>query len=145
MNSATTLLSPISLSQPAQSPTSLIMPALTDIAGSTRLSAAWITAILIVVSTIYFSVATYSVWRRLRHIPGPPGTGLSRWWMLRNTLQGNLHLATKEACKKYGKRRFVSIPSVPTSCGLCNTERDPPRSNPHLPCHRSWSAFGCLG
>ena len=64
-------------------------------------------------------------WQRLKHIPGPAGAGWSKWWMLRNTLSGNMHLATTEACKKYGKRRLVSIPSVPTPAGAATRRRDP--------------------
>ena len=52
---------------------------------------------------VYLGTRLYWTWHRLRHIPGPPGTGLSKWWMLRNTLGGDMHLATKDACKKYGE------------------------------------------
>lgn len=50
-----------------------------------------------------FSISIYTTWRRLRHIPGPWSAGLSKWWMLRNTLGGSMHLALKEACDTYGK------------------------------------------
>ncbi|CAK7203654.1 hypothetical protein SEUCBS139899_006392 [Sporothrix eucalyptigena] len=50
----------------------------------------------------YITASTIASWHRLRHIPGPPGTGFSKWWMLRNTLGGNMHLATKAACREYG-------------------------------------------
>lgn len=56
----------------------------------------------------YFSVSTYTIWRRLRHIPGPRSAGFSKWWMLRNTLGGNMHLALKAACETYGKRRWTN-------------------------------------
>lgn len=51
----------------------------------------------------YFSVSIYTTWRRLRHIPGPRSAGFSKWWMLRNTLGGSMHLALKAACDTYGK------------------------------------------
>lgn len=51
----------------------------------------------------YIATSTIKSWHRLRHIPGPPGAGFSKWWMLRNTLGGNMHLATKAACREYGK------------------------------------------
>ncbi|ERS98938.1 hypothetical protein HMPREF1624_04131 [Sporothrix schenckii ATCC 58251] len=50
----------------------------------------------------YFAATTVKTWHRLRHIPGPRGAGFSKWWLLRNTLGGNLHLATKAACRQYG-------------------------------------------
>lgn len=56
----------------------------------------------------YIAASTIKSWHRLRHIPGPPGAGFSKWWMLRNTLGGNMHLATKAACREYGKPRRTS-------------------------------------
>lgn len=53
----------------------------------------------------YVSVYLYTTWRRLRHIPGPRSAGFSKWWMLRNTLGGSMHLALKAACETYGKGR----------------------------------------
>lgn len=50
----------------------------------------------------YHSASTYTTYRRLRQIPGPRSAGFSKWWMLRNTLGGNMHLALKEACTTYG-------------------------------------------
>lgn len=52
----------------------------------------------------YYSASTYTTYRRLRHIPGPRVAAFSKWWMLRNTLGGSMHLALKEACETYGKR-----------------------------------------
>ncbi|KAK1635288.1 cytochrome P450 [Colletotrichum phormii] len=51
---------------------------------------------------IYLGSLSYRSWNRLRHIPGPPGAALSKWWMLRNTLGGQMHLALKRACDDYG-------------------------------------------
>lgn len=59
----------------------------------------------------YFSVSIYTTWRRLRHIPGPRSAGISKWWMLRNTLGGSMHLALKMACDTYGKRRLTTNPT----------------------------------
>lgn len=53
----------------------------------------------------YYSASTYTTYRRLRQIPGPRIAGFSKWWMLRNTLGGSMHLALKEACETYGERR----------------------------------------
>ncbi|KAK2776898.1 benzoate 4-monooxygenase cytochrome p450 [Colletotrichum kahawae] len=51
---------------------------------------------------IYLTAMNYRSWNRLRHIPGPPGAAFSKWWMLRNTLGGQMHLALKRACDDYG-------------------------------------------
>lgn len=72
-------------------------------------------AILVALGLLgYFSVSVYTTWRRLRHIPGPRSAGISKLWMLRNTLGGNMHLALKAACDTYGKRRLTRD-STPTS------------------------------
>ncbi|KAG7108138.1 Cytochrome monooxygenase ABA1 like protein [Verticillium longisporum] len=44
----------------------------------------------------------YRAWYRLRHIPGPRWAAFSKWWMLRNTLSGKMHLALKRACDEHG-------------------------------------------
>lgn len=71
------------------------------------------------------SASTYTTWRRLKYVPGPPSAGLSKWWMLRNTLGGNMHLALKAACDKYGKRRSARphVSKFPDPF-LVNTKRD---------------------
>ncbi|PMD29002.1 pisatin demethylase [Hyaloscypha variabilis F] len=58
----------------------------------------WIVAILLglVVSSW---IRTYI---RLRHIPGPPGVGFSKLWLLKKSFGGRFHLDTLETCEKYG-------------------------------------------
>jgi hypothetical protein len=58
----------------------------------------WIVAILLglVVSSW---IRTYI---RLRHIPGPPGVGFSKLWLLKKSFGGRFHLDTLELCEKYG-------------------------------------------
>ncbi|KAL0933071.1 cytochrome P450 [Colletotrichum truncatum] len=58
---------------------------------------------LIAALFLYLTVLSYNSWNRLRHIPGPPGAAFSKWWMLRNTLGGQMHLALKRACDDYGQ------------------------------------------
>jgi hypothetical protein len=65
----------------------------------------------------FFSASTYTTWRRLKYIPGPPSAGLSKWWMLRNTLGGSMHLALKAACDTYGKRWLVPTNAGPQDLG----------------------------
>ena len=43
-------------------------------------------------------------WHRLRHIPGPKGTGWSSWWQLRGALSGRYHEHLKNASDQFGKR-----------------------------------------
>ncbi|KAF4991133.1 hypothetical protein FDECE_14136 [Fusarium decemcellulare] len=41
-------------------------------------------------------------WYRLRHIPGPRGTGLSTWWQLNGALSGRYHEHLKDAADQFG-------------------------------------------
>lgn len=51
----------------------------------------------------WYAATTYYQYRRLSHIPGPRGTGWSKWWFLRATLSGRTHLDLYEVCEKYGE------------------------------------------
>lgn len=77
-------------------------------AGTTAFSFTNLVALLVLGLLGFLSASTYTTWRRLRHIPGPPSAGLSKWWMLRNTLGGSMHLALKAACDTYGKLWLVT-------------------------------------
>lgn len=77
-------------------------------AAATALSFTNLVALLVLGLLGFLSASTYTTWRRLKYIPGPPSAGLSKWWMLRNTLGGNMHLALKAACDTYGKRWLVT-------------------------------------
>lgn len=72
---------------------------------STCLLLANLVGLSILILLGYIFVYTYTTWRRLRHVPGPYSAGFSKWWMLRNTLGGSMHLALKATCETYGKRR----------------------------------------
>ncbi|KAG8406457.1 hypothetical protein J3458_021289 [Metarhizium acridum] len=63
----------------------------------------------------WFAANTYYGYRRLKHIPGPPGAGLSIWWLLRSTLGGRTHLDLYEVCRKYGPIARVGPNDVVTS------------------------------
>ncbi|KAK0644685.1 pisatin demethylase [Cercophora newfieldiana] len=39
---------------------------------------------------------------RLRHIPGPPLVGFSKWWLASSARRGRMHLDLYEAIEKYG-------------------------------------------
>lgn len=42
-------------------------------------------------------------WYRLRHIPGPPSAGFSKWWLFKRTWRGTMYIESAEACFKYGE------------------------------------------
>lgn len=44
------------------------------------------------------------VWHRLRHVPGPPWVGLSKWWLIRAHARGRTHLDLAEMSQKYGTK-----------------------------------------
>jgi hypothetical protein len=58
---------------------------------------------LIIVVLIIVIIQRIRLWLRLRHVPGPPGTGFSKFWLLRHTLGGRIHFVLQEAAEKYGK------------------------------------------
>ncbi len=61
-----------------------------------------VTAVIVAGATAAALVSSFRSWSRLRHVPGPKGAGWSKWWMLRNTLSGEMHLALKQACDDFG-------------------------------------------
>ncbi|KAF6840827.1 cytochrome P450 [Colletotrichum plurivorum] len=73
------------------------MTALAEPSGIRTLLILLFTALL-----IYLVLLNYRSWARLRHIPGPPSAAFSKWWMLRSTLDGQMHLALERACTDYG-------------------------------------------
>lgn len=94
-------------------------------AAITACSFANLVALLVLGLLGFLSASTYTTWRRLKYIPGPPSAGLSKWWMLRNTLGGSMHLALKTACDTYGKRWLVTAEvSRFSDPFLVNTRRD---------------------
>lgn len=90
---------------------------------SSCLSFANLAGLLLLVLLGYVSVYTYTTWRRLRHVPGPRSAGLTKWWMLRNTLGGSMHLALKAACETHGKALGFRTPS-PKLPGLFSSAPD---------------------
>ncbi|KAK3680774.1 pisatin demethylase [Podospora appendiculata] len=60
--------------------------------------------LLVAVSLLiaYRAISTIRLYYRLRHIPGPPTTGISKLWMLRNELGGRMNLVLEDITKKYG-------------------------------------------
>jgi hypothetical protein len=63
----------------------------------------WAAAPLILgAATVYVTVQSIRSWASLRHVPGPRWAGVSKWWLLRNTMSGKMHLALKQVCDEYG-------------------------------------------
>lgn len=44
----------------------------------------------------------FYTWHRLSHIPGPFWAPFSKYWMVSQSLKGQMHSALKEATDKYG-------------------------------------------
>lgn len=63
-------------------------------------------ALLLVVWTVFSTVRQYF---RLRHIKGPAGTGISKWWLIRSVGGGRTHLDMYEVCEKYGMLAVAEI------------------------------------
>lgn len=55
-----------------------------------------------VVASLYVSYTLYS-WYRLSHVPGPFWAGFSRYWSVRELINGRQPHAFKEANDKYGE------------------------------------------
>jgi Na+/serine symporter len=53
---------------------------------------------------IYNSAVQY--WK-LRHVPGPFLSGVSRWFFIKSTAKNTLHLDCATLCKKYGMHKCV--------------------------------------
>ncbi|KIV88711.1 hypothetical protein PV10_08369 [Exophiala mesophila] len=58
----------------------------------------------VVVLLVLVTVSTRVVynWSRLRHIPGPRSAGWSKWWLLKRTWNGTIHMETAEQIFKHG-------------------------------------------
>lgn len=57
---------------------------------------------LICLYGLYWTVTTYSQYRKLQHIKGPWLASISPLWMFYHTYKGTLYLAVENALKKYG-------------------------------------------
>jgi len=130
--------------QPVLSSSGQNMVHINDLAGS--VSRFQVPSAIVAVPSIvalYWAITTFFQWRRLKHVPGPTWAPFSKWWMFSHTMKGDLHLATKEACEKYGKLRLVSIPSVPLPHAFRRTNRRLVfRQQPHQWLPPPWIPFG---
>ncbi|KAK4464777.1 cytochrome P450 monooxygenase mpaDE [Cladorrhinum samala] len=59
-------------------------------------------AAVFLLGLVYILATTLHQYRRLRHIPGPPYAGLSKWWLARNELSGEMNLRLLGVSEKYG-------------------------------------------
>ena len=82
----------------------MALTSLTDFNGADGMgtSKAVLLGILISLCTAYIAQKAWQ-WYRLSHIPGPFWAGISRGWMLRHTLAGNMNLELKNVVDKYGE------------------------------------------
>jgi len=60
-------------------------------------------AILLALLLLFFTARTLYVWNRLRHIPGPFSAGFSKWWLLKRTMNGTIHMESAQATFQYGE------------------------------------------
>ncbi|KAK4206161.1 cytochrome P450 family protein [Rhypophila decipiens] len=51
---------------------------------------------------LYVAITTIREYLRLRHIPGPPGAGWSKWWIARHQMRGTMCCDLEEVADKYG-------------------------------------------
>jgi hypothetical protein len=58
---------------------------------------------LVTALTAYLVVSSIVQYFRLRHIPGPAGAGISKWWLIRSITKGRSHLDYYKVCQKYGE------------------------------------------
>jgi hypothetical protein len=62
---------------------------------------------------ITFVVRRLRRWQRLRHIPGPPLAGFSRWfWLVPMARSGELPERARQVESKYGKGIFIRLPTA---------------------------------
>ena len=54
------------------------------------------------VPIVAFLIYTFYRWYRLSHIPGPFWAGFSKYWMLRESLNGRQPTSIREVTDKYG-------------------------------------------
>jgi hypothetical protein len=54
------------------------------------------------------AIQTFMAWYRLRHFPGPLQAKLSKWWLIKHTNGGRMHMDFAEVNWKYGMCFFPS-------------------------------------
>ncbi|KAK2036358.1 cytochrome P450 [Colletotrichum somersetense] len=59
-------------------------------------------SVAVSVVVIYSIASVIRQYVRLQHIKGPPGSGFTKWWLLRAVYGGRMHLDFYDAYKKYG-------------------------------------------
>ncbi|KAK2051772.1 cytochrome P450 [Colletotrichum caudatum] len=59
-------------------------------------------SVAVSVVVIYSIASVIRQYVRLQHIKGPPGSGFTKWWLLRAVYGGRMHLDFYDAYEKYG-------------------------------------------
>ncbi|KAG5978910.1 hypothetical protein E4U54_007002 [Claviceps lovelessii] len=62
----------------------------------------------------WLAISFYRQYKRLSHIPGPRSAGFSKWWFVRATLSGRVHLDLYQVCEKYGNIARISPNDIVT-------------------------------
>lgn len=60
-----------------------------------------LTVVAVAILLTVFTRIVYT-WSRLRHVPGPQSAGFLKWWLLKRTWNGTIHLETAEQLFKHG-------------------------------------------
>jgi hypothetical protein len=60
----------------------------------------------------------FYTWYRLSHIPGPFWAQFSKYWMVSQSLKGQMHSSFKEATDKYGQlfERLLRLENLENLC-----------------------------
>jgi len=61
----------------------------------------WLVAVTVAI--LYLILARVRAWYRLRYIKGPFWAAFSKWWMMRKTMGGQMHLDLARVCEQYGR------------------------------------------
>ncbi|KAB5554850.1 pisatin demethylase [Coniochaeta sp. 2T2.1] len=69
----------------------------------------------VVVLLLYLLLSSIRQYYRLSHIPGPPGAGFSKWWLIGRITSGRTHLDYYEVCEEYGPIARVGPNDLVTS------------------------------
>lgn len=74
-------------------------------------------AILLSLLILFLTARTLYIWNRLRHVPGPSSAGFSKWWLLKRTLNGTIHMETALATFDHGEVTQVRCQSTTLAPG----------------------------
>ncbi|KAH8887290.1 pisatin demethylase [Thozetella sp. PMI_491] len=72
-------------------------------------------AAVVLLFVLWSAASTVRQYYRLRHIKGPAGSGISKWWQIRKITSGRTQLDLYEVCQKYGELARIAPDELLTS------------------------------